>query len=133
MTKTALLAGVTAVALLGPAAHARPAVLTDPPDTRGPLDISRVELRGTKEARFKVATGAGGRHDASRTAAISSSISTPSARPASTTSPCCAPRAGAWRARCGGPVEATTRADSGASRRATPAHARRPWSSPCAP
>ncbi len=57
MRRAALLAGVAALSLLGPAAHGRPAELKDPPDTRGPLDIRRVELRGTKEARFKVATG----------------------------------------------------------------------------
>lgn len=59
MKKTGvLLAGVTVLSLLGPAAHGRPAELTDPRDTRGPLDIRRVELRGTKEARFRVATEA---------------------------------------------------------------------------
>jgi hypothetical protein len=57
--KAALLAGIAAFSLFGTAAHARPVVLKDPPDTRGPLDIRRVELRGTREARFKVATEAG--------------------------------------------------------------------------
>lgn len=56
MSKAALLAGVIALFLLGPAAHGRPAVLKDPRDARGPLDIRRVELRGTEEARFKIAT-----------------------------------------------------------------------------
>ena len=59
--KAVLLAGVAAFSLLDSAAHGRPAVLKDPPDTRGPLDFRRVELRGTREARFKVWTGAGWR------------------------------------------------------------------------
>lgn len=57
-TVVALLAAVASMSL-GPTAHARPDELTDPPDTRGRLDIRRVEVRGRKDARFEISTGAG--------------------------------------------------------------------------
>ena len=56
--RAVLVAGVIALAHLGPVAQGRPAALEDPRDTRGPLDIRRVELRGTREARFKIAVAA---------------------------------------------------------------------------
>lgn len=55
----ALLAGATAVTLPASAAFGRPAELKDPPDARGPLDIRRIELRGTEDVRFKISTGTG--------------------------------------------------------------------------
>lgn len=55
----ALLVGVKAVSLPPPAALGRPAELKDPPDARGPLDIRRIELRGTDDVRFKTTTETG--------------------------------------------------------------------------